>query len=881
MTKLLLTVILIVCSGLSYAQNIPNPVIPKVADAGVMKYNGKYFIGGVRTYGDVYVSENLIDWGKPIHVVTMDNEWTKGTRAGDNQIHANDMFYLNGDFHLYWSVNYWGQDRHAVHIVHSTSKFALGPYYEPDRTTWLDNRIDPKVFRDDDGQLYMYMVRFTDGNTIWCRKMKNPAEFESDPIYIFASQPNSWETMDNRVIEGPWVMKYRDQYYMMYNANHTGHTWGNYQLGVAQADGPLQFNTGNKYSYPVVGSNQTPIEDEYIDLLRYFNNTYNPYFYYTENNPSDKSWTTAKFDPSNWKEGVGGFASHVIEGSTVRFCGTKWDSDTLWLRKSFYVGHDTGNLALRVTHDDNTRIWLNGKLIYDANGSGYCMVNLDKEQAKALKKGENIIAAESKGGKHSKYFDVSLFDLKDNVADDILFTPGQPNILRGPNGFEWWLIYMANINGGSRDQYVNRVQFFDRTLYVDGITGPNTKGYHPYPALPTYSILKKTTATGAFSNQKPSEAYLVESNVNTSGNAGVIVWWKDENNNAKVGLDAASNSWYLEVAENGKTEKKQFLMPSDFKWGVFHSVRVERYNGDLKIFIDDLPAPETSKFVGVIPETAGVAGLYDNSGDAVFEGTIYTIGFDDIDVTLSSDTEKIMGDALSNYEMSVQLYGIDQDKSAGAYLAYVDNNNYVKAVFNGSTGNVELIVKYKGSISKKVEYPLAKTSMVYPDVKYTDSMDKGYRFASPTWLNAIYINRHDADNKADFTDNMFEKMTVEYLANGKWHQIDRSNVGIADNPMYNVLNFNQVKAEGLRFINSVATDLQRHIYKIGIGEQLKESYNLRTVRDNDKLYLFIDGKQIDCVDIKKMPASKVGLCESNYQAQYRGMLYYHINKDSK
>ena len=34
-------------------------------------------------------------------------------------------------------------------------------------------------------------------------------------------RPDTWETMDNRVAEGPWVMKYRDRYYMMYNANHT------------------------------------------------------------------------------------------------------------------------------------------------------------------------------------------------------------------------------------------------------------------------------------------------------------------------------------------------------------------------------------------------------------------------------------------------------------------------------------------------------------------------------------------------------------------------------------------------------------------------------------------------------------------------------------
>jgi hypothetical protein len=84
---------------------------------------------------------------------------------------------------------YWGKDNHAVHIVHAQSKNVLGPYIEPDKKTWMDNRIDPKVFKDDDGQLYMYMVRFTDGNTIWGRKMKNPAEFAGEPVCLFASLP--------------------------------------------------------------------------------------------------------------------------------------------------------------------------------------------------------------------------------------------------------------------------------------------------------------------------------------------------------------------------------------------------------------------------------------------------------------------------------------------------------------------------------------------------------------------------------------------------------------------------------------------------------------------------------------------------------------------
>lgn len=303
------------CCGTLFAQNIQNPVLPGVADAGVMKYNGKYYIGGVFTNGDFYVSDDLVHWGKPVHVVTMDNGWSKGSGAGNEQIHANDMFCLNGDFHLYWSVNYWGKDKHAVHIVHAQSKNVLGPYIEPDKKTWMDNRIDPKVFKDDDGQLYMYMVRFTDGNTIWGRKMKNPAEFAGEPVCLFASLPDTWETMDNRVAEGPWVMKYRDRYYLMYNANHTSTEWGNYQLGVAEADSPLSFQNGNKYSYPVVNSNQILLEENYVDLLRY-GITYEPLFDYTESYSGQIDWNFVPMSLTDYRQAFEIVKRNILAGNS-------------------------------------------------------------------------------------------------------------------------------------------------------------------------------------------------------------------------------------------------------------------------------------------------------------------------------------------------------------------------------------------------------------------------------------------------------------------------------------------------------------------------------------------------------------------------------------
>ena len=100
MKKALISIILGGLSIAASAVNIPNPVIKKVADAGVMRYNGKYYLGGVRTFGDFYVSDDLVNWGKPVHVIDMDNDWTSGSGAGNDQIIVNDRVYMNGEFHM-------------------------------------------------------------------------------------------------------------------------------------------------------------------------------------------------------------------------------------------------------------------------------------------------------------------------------------------------------------------------------------------------------------------------------------------------------------------------------------------------------------------------------------------------------------------------------------------------------------------------------------------------------------------------------------------------------------------------------------------------------------------------------------------------------------
>lgn len=918
--------------------NIPNPLLPNVADIGVMKHNGKYYLGGCRTDGDFYISSDLVNWSAPIHVIDMDNEWIKGSGCDNNQIHANDMMYHNGTVHAYWSVNYWGRDRHAVHVVHSEATDPMGPYEEPVKDRWMDNRIDPKVFRDDNGDLYMYMVRFTDGNTIWARKMKNYREFDNEFLCQFASLPNTWERMDNAVAEGPWVMKYHGKYYMMYNANHTGGEWGNYQLGVAQADSPMGFNNGNKYSHPVVLSNQKALEDNYVDILRYGTGSYDPMFAYTTSTPPD-SWNKPGFNDDAWQKGSGGFTGRHIKGSTTYRQGTIWNTPGIWLRKHFKATGSNRNYALRLTHNGDIRVYINGKQIYDRQGKGYNIVNLTKQQAKEIADGDNLIAVECfDSGKRGGYVNVELFDMADTTADpEIVWTPGQPNILRGPNGLEWWLIYMANDNASSRSQYIDRVHFFGDKMWVDGISHRNNQGFHPTPALPAYGDVFDTDidlskwnnldtdawkvtdgelrivsggyheATLAPAMASPS--YLWEANVKATDKSGTYAIYIDKHNYVKILFNRAGHSCDIEECIDGKRKLTSTPLYDDFRWNVYHQIRAERDGGDIAISIDEMRYPEI--FTTQLNQPA-VPGLFGADTATAFDGLTYTIGFDDGNDRMnnwdiasgaltptargaiaSGNLKATKGMPSTRYEFTTQVSGLGNDAVAGIYPCYVDDKNYIAATLDSPRKCLTLTTVKKGKTVDTKEIPLDRMATHYSDMKFTDSYEKGYLFDEPVTFDAIWLKRYDVcnhnifvDNRFDketptisgrevFIDNMFSLLDPAYLkADGSWGEIPTSNTSVASHPAYSEARFEPITARQLRFINRNPGDGGHHIYDIQVHELWKDSYNLRAVREGDSLHLLVDGREVATVPATKAP-SVVGLLSTEGTPEFHGTLYYH------
>lgn len=80
---------------------------------------------------------------------------------------------------------------------------------------------------------------------------------------------------------------------------------------------------------------------------------------YTLQSPPS-NWNTPEFHAKNWQTGVGGFGVKDTPGSIVH---TPWKTSDIWLRKQFRLKLSADSYVLRVHHDDDVEVYLNGKLL--------------------------------------------------------------------------------------------------------------------------------------------------------------------------------------------------------------------------------------------------------------------------------------------------------------------------------------------------------------------------------------------------------------------------------------------------------------------------------------------------------------------------------------
>jgi hypothetical protein len=131
---------------------------------------------------------------------------------------------------------------------------------------------------------------------------------------------------------------------------------------------------------------------------------------YTTEKPAD-GWEQPAFDDAAWKEAPGGFGTKGTPGAVV---GTEWRSSDIWLRRTVELPRaDAAGLNVRIHHDEDAEVYLNGKRVIQLTGyeTDYVDVELDKEAAAALRPGKNVIAVHCRQTAGGQFIDAGLVEV--------------------------------------------------------------------------------------------------------------------------------------------------------------------------------------------------------------------------------------------------------------------------------------------------------------------------------------------------------------------------------------------------------------------------------------------------------------------------------------
>jgi 3-keto-disaccharide hydrolase/glycosyl hydrolase family 2 len=136
---------------------------------------------------------------------------------------------------------------------------------------------------------------------------------------------------------------------------------------------------------------------------------------YTTTAPSS-TWFDLAFDDGPWQSGAGGFGAPDTRFARV---GTEWKTSDIWLRRT--VDLPAGNLTapyLRVFHDDDAQIYVNGILVAELPGSnaGFAYVPLTGAARAALRPGKNTLAVHAHQIRGGQFIDVGIVDVLDPAS---------------------------------------------------------------------------------------------------------------------------------------------------------------------------------------------------------------------------------------------------------------------------------------------------------------------------------------------------------------------------------------------------------------------------------------------------------------------------------
>jgi len=132
-------------------------------------------------------------------------------------------------------------------------------------------------------------------------------------------------------------------------------------------------------------------------------------WFYTTTDPGE-GWNQAGANRTGWKRGQGGFGTPQTPNTTVR---TRWDTSNIWVAREIEVGDTSGgSLFLSIYHDEDAKVYLDGKLVADLKGyvTSYRLVALSSFGE--LKPGRHTLAIHVRQTTGGQYIDAGIVRIR-------------------------------------------------------------------------------------------------------------------------------------------------------------------------------------------------------------------------------------------------------------------------------------------------------------------------------------------------------------------------------------------------------------------------------------------------------------------------------------
>ena len=219
------------CECLAYT----NPVIESNRcdrDPDCMTLGGFYYLVSPYKNGyKMFTSVDLVKWDYQGVVFSR----SEGKDVWQGYIHQS----APDEFFLYYTSIENGEKGVEKYINLAKASSPFGPWKDCGRLIQSRNGIDPFLYEDSNGQLYLYYKWPADGEkSIYVQKMSDPVTPEGDDKEILKPIAGTWEEGgDYLSLEGPSVIKIANQYCLFV----AGGGWADkrYAVGYALADHPM------------------------------------------------------------------------------------------------------------------------------------------------------------------------------------------------------------------------------------------------------------------------------------------------------------------------------------------------------------------------------------------------------------------------------------------------------------------------------------------------------------------------------------------------------------------------------------------------------------------------------------------------------------------